>query len=61
MTWWRDRLRPITDEIALDGGLVGIFVVSRFLIIVAAIVAETLIPRNPLLVPGGEFASSVCS
>jgi len=52
MTSWRDRLRAITDEIALDGGLVGVFVVSRLLVIVAAIVAETLIPRNPLLVPG---------
>lgn len=52
MTSWRDRVRAITDEIALDGGLVGVFVVSRLLIIVAAIVAETLIPRNPLLVPG---------
>ena len=51
-TSWRARVRSVTGEIALDGGLVAMFVASRLLLIVAAIVAEYLIPRNPLLVPG---------
>lgn len=49
---WRAHVRALTDEIALDRGLVAIFVASRLLIVLAAIVAEYLLPRNPLLVPG---------
>ena len=49
---WRARVSTLTDEIALDGGLVAVFVASRLLVIVTAIVAEYLVPRNPLLVPG---------
>lgn len=49
---WRERARAIVGEIALDGGLIAVFVASRFLVIATAIVAEYLVPRNPLLVPG---------
>lgn len=49
---WRARASTLTGEIALDGGVVAVFVASRLLIILAAIVAEYLLPRNPLLVPG---------
>lgn len=51
---WRDRLGAIAGELRLDGGLVALFVASRLLILVAAFVAEALIPRNPLLEPGAD-------
>lgn len=50
----RDRVRSVADEFRLDGGVIAMFVVSRLLIVVAAVVAEAFIPRNPLLVPGAD-------
>ena len=51
---WRERLGAVAAELRLDGGLVMLFVASRLLIVVAAFVAEALIPRNPLLEPGAD-------
>jgi hypothetical protein len=51
---WRERLSAVATEFRLDGGLVALFVASRLLILVAAFVAEALIPRNPLLEPGAD-------
>ena len=51
---WRERLGAVAAELRLDGGLVALFVASRLLILVAAFVAEALIPRNPLLEPGAD-------
>jgi hypothetical protein len=48
------RARSIADDLRLDGGVVAMFVVSRLLVLAAAIVAETLIPRNPALTPGAD-------
>src|SRR5687767_5758316 len=48
----RARTAAIAGEVQLDGGIIAMFVASRFLLIVAAVVAETLIIRNPALVPG---------
>ena len=45
---WRERLGAVASELRLDGGLVALFVASRVLIVVAAFVAEALLPRNPL-------------
>ena len=44
----------LADDLRLDAGLIAIFAASRFLIVVAAVVAETLIPRNPGLNPGAD-------
>jgi hypothetical protein len=38
--------------LAFDGRLVGAFLASRLIVLVAAVVAETLIPRNPALTSG---------
>ncbi len=51
---WRERLTAFVADIRLDRGLVAIFIASRLLIVVAAAVAETLIPRNPGLIPGAD-------
>jgi hypothetical protein len=51
---WRQRLGAIALELRLDSGLVALFFASRVLIVLAAFVAEALIPRNPLLVPGAD-------
>jgi hypothetical protein len=51
---WRDRIAEIAADLRLDGGLVALFIVSRALVVVAASVAETLIPRNPRLEPGAD-------
>jgi hypothetical protein len=51
---WRERLSAVATELRLDGGLVALFVASRLLILVAAFVAEALIPRNLLLEPGAD-------
>jgi hypothetical protein len=48
----RARAGVLASDLRLDGGVVAMFVASRLLLVVAAIVAETLIPRNPALVPG---------
>jgi hypothetical protein len=49
---WRAWAHARADDLRLDGGLIALFVASRILIVVAAVVAEYLLPRNPLLVPG---------
>jgi hypothetical protein len=49
---WREGLTAIAADFQLDGGIVAMFVASRLLIVLAAIVAEALIPRNPSLNPG---------
>jgi hypothetical protein len=46
-----DRARVLLDLFRLDAGVVAMFVASRFLLVVAALVAETLIPRNAALIP----------
>lgn len=51
-TSWRTRAQALTHEIDLDRGLVAMFVVSRLLVLLAAVIAESLVPRNPLLIPG---------
>lgn len=51
---WRERLNAVATDFRLDAGLLALFVASRLLIIVAAFVAEALIPRNPLLEPGAD-------
>jgi hypothetical protein len=51
---WRGRLRALVGELWLDGPVVAMFVVSRLLVLASAFVAETLIPRNPLLDPGAD-------
>ncbi len=51
---WRERLGAVASELRLDGGLVALFVASRLIIVLAAFVAEALIPRNPLLEPGAD-------
>ena len=53
-TGWRGRLRGLAAELWLDGPAVAMFAVSRLLVVAAAFVAETLIPRNPLLDPGAD-------
>src|SRR6476619_5848477 len=50
----RERLVALARELRLDGGLVALFVASRLLVVVAAVVAENLIPRNAALVPGAD-------
>ncbi len=45
---WRARIA----DLRLDAGLVTLFVASRVLLVIAAVVAEALIPRNPALIPG---------
>jgi hypothetical protein len=50
----RERLGLLAADFRLDAGLVALFVASRFLVLVAAVVAETLIPRNQALVPGAD-------
>ncbi len=51
---WRERLGAVAAELRLDGVLVAVFVASRVLIVLAAFVAEALIPSNRLLVPGAD-------
>jgi len=51
---WRERLTAFVADIKLDRGLVATFIASRLLIVAAAVVAETLIPRNPGLIPGAD-------
>jgi hypothetical protein len=51
---WRERVGALAVELRLDGGLVALFIASRLLILIAAFVAEALIPRNPLLDPGAD-------
>lgn len=48
--WLEARL----DDFRLDAGVVAMFLVSRLLLVVAAIIAEELIPRNPALIPGAD-------
>ncbi len=48
------RLRSLAADLRLDGGLVALFVASRVLLVLAAFVAEALIPRNPALEPGAD-------
>ena len=50
----RGRLYTLAGEFRLDGGVIAMFVVSRALLVVAAIVAEGLIPRNPALTSGAD-------
>lgn len=51
-TRWRTRALVLAHEIDLDRGLVAMFVMSRLLVLLAAVAAESLVPRNPLLIPG---------
>ena len=48
----RARAGVLASDFRLDGGVVAMFVASRLLLVVAAIVAEALIPRNSALIPG---------
>src|SRR5436190_16493665 len=47
-----EATRQLVGAIALDRSLVAVFVVSRLLVIAAAVAAETLIVRNPSLTSG---------
>ena len=51
---WRTRLAALAEDLKLDRNLVAMFVVSRLLVVAAALVAENLIPRNPGLIPGAD-------
>ena len=51
---WRDRLAEIAGGVRLDAGLVAVFIASRALVVLAAFVAELLIPMNPRLEPGAD-------
>ena len=53
-TGWRGRLRGLAAELWLDPPVIAMFAVSRVLVVAAAFVAETLIPRNPALDPGAD-------
>ena len=48
----RARARALATDFRLDGGVVAMFVASRLLLIVAAIVTEALLPRNERFTPG---------
>ena len=50
----RDRASALAADLRPDAGLVAIFIATRFLVIVAALIAEYLIPRNPALIPGAD-------
>ena len=49
---WRSRISALLGEFRLDGTILASFVVSRVLVLAAALAAEYLIVRNPLLIPG---------
>ncbi len=51
---WRSAARGLADVFRLDAGLVAIFVASRVVIVIAALVAEYFIPRNAALTPGAD-------
>lgn len=51
---WRDRFAEIAADLRLERGLVALFVASRLLVVLAAFVADALIPRNPRLEPGAD-------
>ena len=51
---WRTRLAALAEDLKLDRNLVAMFVVSRLLVVGAALIAENLIPRNPGLIPGAD-------
>ncbi len=48
----RIRAGALASDFRLDAGVVAMFVASRLLLVVAAVVAEALIPRNAALIPG---------
>lgn len=48
------RVRELAGALRLDAGLVALFIASRAIVAVAAFVAESLIPRNPALIPGAD-------
>jgi len=58
-----NRIGALVGDLRLDTGLVAIFVASRVLVIVAALVAELLIPRNAAIDPGegGPLLTSLTS
>ena len=62
-TAWRSRITALASEFRLDGTIVASFVVSRLLVVAAAIAAEFLVVRNPLLIPadGAPVLSSLTS
>jgi hypothetical protein len=51
---WRAGARGVAEDLRLDAGLVVMFIASRIVVILAAFVAEYLIPRNPSLDPGTD-------
>jgi len=62
-TRWRSGARALAGEFRLGAGLIAIFVASRLVVIVAALVAEYLVPRNAALTPGatGPILTSLTS
>lgn len=59
----RGWFRALVADLTPDAGLLSMFLASRVLVVLAALVAENLLPRNPLLVPGasGPILSSLTS
>jgi hypothetical protein len=59
----RGRITALASEFRLDGTIVASFVVSRLLVVAAAIAAEFLVVRNPLLIPadGSPVLTSLTS
>ena len=51
---FRTRAGSLGATFGLDSTIVGAFVVSRLLVLVAAVVAEYFIIRNPALIPGAD-------
>lgn len=49
-----DRIRSFAAHFRLDASLIALFVATRILVVIAALVAEYMLPRNPLLNPGGD-------
>ena len=52
--WPRSQVRRAIAFLALDRTVLASFVSSRILVLAAAVVAETLVPRNPALTSGAS-------
>lgn len=51
---WRDQARALAGDLLPSRGLAAVFIASRLLLVAAAIVAESFIPRNPALTSGDD-------
>jgi hypothetical protein len=51
---WRRRATILVADLRPDAGLVAVFVATRVLLVMLALAAEYVIPRNPALIPGAS-------